>query len=131
MIQTHPPRSATPELVFVVLLIQAAAWLLPALAGLIFGAFTGGLGGVVYGLFTVGLAAGLLAAGSGVVRGKRWALWATITVEGLCVQGTLLVAIFSIDVVGGLMPLLLNLLLPLAVFWVLLRKLFSQRRSPS
>jgi uncharacterized membrane protein YhaH (DUF805 family) len=112
--------SARPEAAFVLLLMQSLFWLIAGISALPFG-----LGGEVHmaalGLVTMLFALATLLLGIGVLwRRRRARAWA-IALEVVCLVGTALQLILPIGFNAGVVSLLVNVALPIAVI-VLLRK---------
>ena len=102
------------------LLMQSLFWLIAGISALPFA-----LAGEVYmaalGLFTLLLSLATLMLGIGVLwRRRRARSWA-IALEVLCVFGTAVLLVLPIGFNGGVVSLLVNVALPIAVI-VLLRK---------
>jgi hypothetical protein len=115
-----PDASSRPEAAFVLLLMQSMFWAIAGLSALPFvlagEVFMLGLG---LASLLLGLATCLLAIG--VLWRRRWARRWVITLEIVCVIGSLLLLVLPIGANHGPVALMTNLLLPIAVF-VLLRK---------
>jgi len=111
-------QTSRPEAAFVLLLMQATFWVLAGVSGLPFV-----LGGEVYMLllaaFSFSLAAFTLWAGIGLVRRRRWARRSVLVLESICAIGALLQLALPIGTNRGPVSLLANLVLPLAVIFLL------------
>lgn len=114
------PESSRPEAVFVLLLMQGLFWLIAGISAMPF-AIAGETYMGVLGLLTMLLALATLLLGLGVLRRSRGARAWTIALEVVCLFGTAVLLIVPIGFNGGLVSLLVNAALPVAVI-VLLRK---------
>ena len=113
------PGSSRPEIVFVLLLLQAGSWMLAALASLPF-ALAGEPVVTLLAVPTLLLAAlTLLLAAALVARSRRSRRW-TIALEVTCLAGSLLLLLLPIGSPSSPVALGANLLLPAAVLWLLL-----------
>lgn len=100
-------------LIFVLLLVQAAIGVLETLVTL---AFTGGSPiGVGLGLLSASLVGVLVVVATGVVRGWRWARVAATVFEGLLLAGAALRLLVRHGSLPGLVWLLSDVALPIAV----------------
>jgi hypothetical protein len=116
--------SSRPETAFVLLLMQSLTWLIAGISALPF-ALAGEIHMGVLGLITMLLALGTLLLGIGVLwRRRRARAWA-IALEVVCLFGTALLLVLPIGYNGGVVSLMVNVALPVAVI-VLLRKDSSQ-----
>ena len=104
---------------FVVLLLQACTWALAAVSALPFG-----LGGeavmAALAVPTMGAVALALLFGGGLVARRGWARRWTIALEWTCLAGSLLLFLLPIGTPRGLVALVVNLGLPVAVLWLLM-----------
>jgi len=119
--------SSRPEAAFVLLLMQSLFWLIAGISAVPFA-----LAGEVYmaalGLITMLLALATLLLGIGVLwRRRRARAWA-IALEVVCLFGAGVLLVLPIGFNGGVVSLMVNALLPIAVI-VLLRKDSSQAFS--
>jgi hypothetical protein len=73
-------------------------------------------------LLTILTAAGMFWLARGIRRQRRWARRWLIAMEALSLLATLLLSLLPIQLLRGPVPLLVNLLLPAAVLWLLLRR---------
>jgi hypothetical protein len=116
--------SSRPEAAFVLLLMQSLSWLIAGISALPF-ALAGEIHMGVLGLITMLLALGTLLLGIGVLwRRRRARAWA-IALEVVCLFGAALLLVLPIGYNGGVVSLMVNVALPVAVI-VLLRKDSSQ-----
>jgi len=111
----------------VLLLMQSLSWLIAGISALPF-ALAGEIDMGVLGLITMLLALGTLLLGIGVLwRRRRARAWA-IALEVVCLVGAALLLVLPIGYNGGVVSLMVNVALPIAVV-VLLRKDSSQAFS--
>ncbi len=115
---TRPDASARPEAAFVLLLMQSLFWLI---AGISAAPFV--LGGEVYmaalALATMLLALATLLMGVGVLWRRRRARAWVIGLEVVCLVGTALLLALPIGFNRGLVSLLVNVALPVAIITLL------------
>ena len=112
--------ASRPEAAFVLLLMQSLFWLVAGISAMPF-AIAGEPSMAVLGLATLLLALGSCLTGLGLVRRRRWARGVAIALEVICLFGTGLLLVVPIGWNRGLVSILVNAALPLAVI-VLLRK---------
>lgn len=121
--------SGRAETVFVLLLIQAAAWLLAAISG-----FVAGLAGqpfmALLGLLTLLLAALAAWLGVALLYRSRAARRVLIGLEWTCLVGTLLVWLLPGNAPGAV-ALLMGLGLPATMLWLLHVRSREWTRTPS
>jgi hypothetical protein len=117
---TADARSSRPEAAFVLLLIQALTWVIAGISALPFG-----IAGEVYmlalGAASLGLALAVVLAAIGVLWRRRYARRLVVGLEVLCLVGAMAHMALPIGANRGLVSVMVNLGLPLAVI-LLLRK---------
>ena len=117
----RPDTSSRPEIAFVLMLMQSLFWLIAGLSAMPFG-----LGGEVHmvalGVITMLLALTTLLTAIGVLWRRRAATGLAIALEVVCLAGTALLLFVPIGANKGLVSLLVNAALPLAVIVVLAGK---------
>jgi hypothetical protein len=110
--------TSRPEIVYVLLLIQAIFWMVAGLSALPFV-----LGGEIHmlglGLATLLLALFVCLVGIGILWRRRWARRVAIWLEAMCLAGSALLLLLPIGANHGPVGLLTNLVLPGAVIWLL------------
>jgi hypothetical protein len=110
--------TSRPEIVYVLLLIQAIFWMVAGLSALPFV-----LGGEIHmlglGLATLLLALFVCLVGIGILWRRRWARRVAIWLEAICLAGSALLLLLPIGANHGPVGLLTNLVLPGAVIWLL------------
>jgi hypothetical protein len=110
--------TSRPEIVYVLLLIQAIFWMVAGLSALPFV-----LGGEIHmlglGLATLLLALFVCLLGIGILWRRRWARRVAIWLEAICLAGSALLLLLPIGANHGPVGLLTNLVLPGAVIWLL------------
>lgn len=111
--------SSRPEIAFVLLLLQAGAWLLAALASLPF-ALAGEAAITLLALPTTALAALTFVLAAALVARRRWARRWTLALEWTCLAGGLLLLLVPIGSRGGPVALAANLGVPAAVLCLLM-----------
>lgn len=102
------------------LLMQSVFWMVAAMSAAPF-AIAGERFVAVLGMATLLLASATCAFGLGVLRRRRWARRAAIALEVLCLAGTAALFIAPIGANHGLVSIMVNAALPVAVI-VLLRE---------
>lgn len=102
------------------MLLQSLFWLVAGVSAIPF-AIAGETSMADLGLASVLLALFTLLLGIGVLWRRRWSRGLSITLEVVCFAGTAVLLLLPIGFNNGLVSLMVNLLLPLAVI-VLLRK---------
>jgi hypothetical protein len=115
-----PESTSRPEAVFVLTLMQAMFWLIAAISAALFA-----LAGEVYmaalALVTILFALGTLLSAIGVLWRRRRARAISIAIEVVCLFGSAVLLLLPIGFNRGLVSIMVNVGLPLAVI-VLLRK---------
>jgi hypothetical protein len=115
---TSPDSSSRPEAVFVLLLMQSLFWLIAGISAVPFV-----LGGEVHmaglALVTMILALVTLLTGIGVLWRRRRARSSAIALEVVCLVGTALLLALPIGYNRGLVSVLVNVGLPIAVIVLL------------
>jgi hypothetical protein len=111
-------QTSRPEAAYVLLLLQAVFWMVAGLSALPF-AFGGELHIFGLGLATLVLALLLCLVGIGVTWRRLWARRVAITLEAVCLFGSVLLFVLPIGANHGPVALMTNLLLPAAVIWLL------------
>ena len=110
--------TSRPEIVYVLLLMQAIFWMVAGLSALPFV-----LGGEIHmlglGLGTLLLALFVCLVGIGIFWRRRWARRVAIWLEALCLVGSALLFVLPIGANHGPVSLMTNFLLPGAVIWLL------------
>lgn len=102
----------------VLLLVQASTWALAAVGALVVAVAEPGM--LVVAALTGGLiACGLLLA-AGLAGRRRWARACTIALEWTSLVGSLLLLVAPIGAPHGLVALMVNAGLPVAVLWLLM-----------
>lgn len=114
----QPDTSSRPEIAFVLMLMQSLFWLIAGLSAMPFA-----LGGEVHmaalGVITILLALATLLTGIGVLWRRRAAKALAIALEVVCLAGTAVLLFVPIGANRGLVSLLVNAALPLAVIALL------------
>ena len=114
----RPDNSARPEAAFVLLLMQSLFWLIAGISAVPFA-----LGGEVYmaalAVVTMLLALGTLLLGIGVLWRRRRARGWAIALEVVCLVGTALLFAVPLGANRGLVSVLVNVALPIAVIALL------------
>ena len=117
----RPDNSSRPEIAFVLMLMQSLFWLIAGLSAMPFG-----LGGEVHmaalGGVTMLLALATLLTAIGLLWRRRTATALAIALEVVCLAGTAVLLFVPIGANKGLVSLLVNAALPLAVIVVLAGK---------
>jgi hypothetical protein len=111
--------SSRPEMAAVLLLAQASAWTLTALAAIPF-ALAGERAMLLPAALTGMLVACCLLLAAGLVQRRRWARGWTLALEWTCLAGSALLLVLPIGAPRGLVPTLVNLGLPAALLALLL-----------
>ncbi len=116
----RPETTSRPEAAFVLLLMQSLFWIIAGVSAAPFA-----LGGEIYmavlALATMLLALGTLLCGLGVLWRSRRARGLAIALEVVCLLGTALLLVLPVGFNKGLVSILVNAALPVAVI-VLLRR---------
>ncbi|SRR5579871_1981598 len=121
------PGADRAPLIFVLLLLQAAVGVLETLVTL---AFAGGSPiGAGLGLLSAALTAGLAIVAAGVVRGWRWARIAATAFEALVLAGAALRLLVRHGSLPGLVWLLSDVAVPIAVIDLLWIRLSPSSRT--
>jgi len=111
-------QTSRPEAAFVLLVMQATFWLIAGLSALPFV-----LGGEVFMLLlaalSFALAAFTIVAAIHLVRRRRWARRAVLTLEWICAIGSLLLFVIPLGANKGPVSVLANLVLPVAMILLL------------
>ena len=110
--------SAKPEAAFVLLLIQSLTWLITGISAAPF-AVAGEIHMAVLAILTMLLALGTLLCAIGVLWRRGWARGLVIGLEVTCLLGTAVLFIAPIGFNHGLVSILVNAALPLAVIALL------------
>jgi hypothetical protein len=114
----------------VLLLLQASAWTLAAVAAIPF-AVAGERAMLLPAALTGALVACCLLLAAGLVERRRWARSWTLALEWTCLAGSLLLAVLPIGAPHGLVALLVGAGLPAALLALLVggrgRRAFRQR----
>lgn len=113
-------KSAKPEAAFVLLLVQSLVWMITGISAAPF-ALAGEIHMAGLALATMLLALGTVLCAIGVLWRRGWARGLVIALEVVCLFGTAVLFIAPIGFNHGLVSVLVNAALPLAVI-VLLRK---------
>lgn len=111
-------RSAKPEAAFVLLLMQSLVWLITGISAAPF-AVAGEIHMAVLALATMLLALGTLLCAIGVLWRRGWARGVVIALEVVCLFGAAVLFIAPIGFNHGLVSILVNAVLPLAVIVLL------------
>jgi hypothetical protein len=110
--------TSRPEIVYVLLLVQAIFWMVAGLSALPFV-----LGGEIHmlglGLATLLLALFICLVALGILWRRRWARRIAIWLEAACLVGSALQLLLPIGANHGPVGLLTNVALPAAVIWLL------------
>ncbi len=131
MVNTEARQTqGAPEIASVLLGVQASLFLVAGLSALPFGIVEPWMR--LEGLATLLLAGFTFWLARGVRRHRRWARMWTLILEILCVAGSLLLALLPLDALRGPVPQLTNLVLPAAIFGLLMsrstRELFNAKK---
>lgn len=111
-------KSATPEAAFVLLLIQSLVWVITGVSAAPF-ALAGEVHMAALALSTMLLALGTLLCAIGVLWRRGWARAVVIALEVICLCGTAVLFVAPIGFNHGLVSILVNGVLPLAVIVLL------------
>lgn len=111
-------KSAKPEAVFVLLLLQGTVWMITGISAAPF-ALAGEIHMAGLARSTMLLALGTLLCAIGVLWRRGWARGAVIALEVVCLFGTAALFIAPIGFNHGLVSILINAVLPLAVILLL------------
>jgi len=111
-------QTSRPEIVYVLLLVQAILWMVAGLSALPFV-----LGGEIHmlglGLATLLLALFVCLVGIGILWRRHWARRVAIWLEAVCLAGSALLFLLPIGANHGPVAMMTNFLLPSAVIWLL------------
>jgi hypothetical protein len=122
--------TSRPEIAFVLLLMQSIFWMIAGLSAFPF-AFAGELGMIALGLVSLLLALLTCLLGIGIVWRRQWARRWAIALEIVCLVGSLLLLVVPIGANNGPVSLMVNVLLPVAIIWLLrgkrMRSVFATR----
>ena len=113
------PASSRPEMAAVLLLVQASAWALSAVAALPF-AIAGERGMLLLAALTGTLVSCALLLAAGLAWRRRWARGWTIALEWTCLVGSLLLLVLPLGAPHGPVALLVGVGLPVAVLALLM-----------
>lgn len=116
--------TSRPEAAFVLLLMQSIFWMIAGLSAFPF-FFAGEQGMAVLGLVSLLLALFTALLGIGLIWRRRWARRTAIGLEIFCLVGSLLLLALPIGANNGPVALMVNIILPLAVIWLLRGKKMS------
>jgi hypothetical protein len=111
-------KSARPEAAFVLLLVQSLVWMTAGISALPF-AVAGEIHMAALALSTLLLALATLLCAIGVLWRRKWARGVVIALEVVCLFGTAVLFIAPIGFNHGLVSILVNGVLPLAVIVLL------------
>jgi hypothetical protein len=111
-------KSARPEAAFVLLLVQSTMWMITGISAVPF-ALAGEIHMAALAVSTTLLALGTLLCAIGVLGRRRWARGVVIALEVVCLFGTAVLFIAPIGFNHGLVSILVNGVLPLAVIVLL------------
>jgi len=111
--------SSRPEMAAVLLLVQASVWALSAVAALPF-VLGGEVGMLLLAALTGALVACALLLAVGLASRRRWARGWTIALEWTCLAGSALLMVLPIGSPHGLVALLVDLGLPVALLVLLM-----------
>jgi hypothetical protein len=114
---TTTQSSSAPEIASVLLVIQASLSLVAGLSAIPFAIVEPGLR--VLGLVTITIAIGMFWLARNLRRQRRWARRWVIALEALSLAPSLLLMLLPIGAMRGPVPVLVNLVLPVAVLWLL------------
>jgi hypothetical protein len=111
-------ETSRPEGAFVLILLQSIFWVVAGLSALPFG-----LGGELHmaalGLATLMFAFGTCLVGIGVLWRRQWARRVALTLEIFCILGGALRLVLPIGANRGPVSILVDVVLPVAVVWLL------------
>ncbi|HKF76257.1 MAG TPA: hypothetical protein VKF59_08955 [Candidatus Dormibacteraeota bacterium] len=116
---TFGPASSRPEIAAVLLLLQAGAWLLAAVSALPF-AVGGEPTMLVPAALTMGLVSLALLLAAGLGGRRRWARSWALALEWTCLLGSLLQLALPIGTPRGLVALMVDVGLPVALLALLM-----------
>jgi hypothetical protein len=111
-------KSAKPEAAFVLLLVQSLVWMITGISAAPF-ALAGEIHMAGLALATMLLALGTVLCAIGVLWRRTWARGLVIALEVICLLGTAVLFIAPIGFNHGLVSVLVNGALPLAVIVLL------------
>src|SRR5690242_345439 len=111
-------KSAKPDAAFVLLLVQSMVWLITGLSAAPF-ALAGEVHMAALALATMLLALGTMLCAIGVLWRRGWARAVVIALEVVCLFGTAVLFIAPIGFNHGLVSILVNAVLPLALIVLL------------
>jgi hypothetical protein len=114
---TTSPSSSAAEIASVLLVIQASFSLLAGLSAIPFAIVEPGFR--VLSLLTILIAIGMFWLARNLRRQRRWARRWVIALEALSLAPSLLLMLLPIGMMRGPVPILVNLVLPVAVIWLL------------
>ncbi len=134
--QVDEPGTGPFDLVFVLLMLQAAMGLVALMGTMVFAIAIGAplmlAGGLVLGLLGPVLAIWLAI---GISRLRRWARNGTVLFEALIVIGFVVRVLIGRELAFGLMPFASGVVIPLSVIGILVsrsgRRAISARRKPA
>jgi hypothetical protein len=107
-------RSAKPEAAFVLVLIQSLVWTVTGISAAPF-ALAGEMHMAALAVVTILLSLGSLLCAIGLLWRRRWARGIVIALEVVCLFGTAVLFVAPIGFNHGLVSILVNAALPLAV----------------
>ncbi|HEX9100246.1 MAG TPA: hypothetical protein VF956_12230 [Candidatus Dormibacteraeota bacterium] len=111
-------ESSRPEGAFILLLLQSIFWMVAGLSSLPFG-LAGELHMAALGLVTLMFALATCLLGIAVLWRRLWARRVALTLEVVCVIGSALQLLLPIGANRGPVALLVDIVLPVAVVWLL------------
>lgn len=111
-------KSARPEAAFVLVLIQSLVWTVTGISAVPF-ALAGEMHMAALAVATMLLALGTLLCAVGVLWRRRWARGIVIALEVVCLVGTAVLFVAPIGFNHGLVSIVVNAALPLAVIVLL------------
>lgn len=115
---TKTLETSRPEAVFVLLLLQSIFWMAAGLSALPF-ALAGEIHMIGLGLVSLLLALFVCLTGIGILWRRRWARRTALGLEVLSLIGSALVLLLPIGANRGPVALLVDVVLPVAVIWLL------------
>jgi hypothetical protein len=111
-------REGRPEAAFVLLLIQGTTWMLAGLSALVFGV-AGERGMLLLGVLTILLGASAGWLGVALLLHLKRARRLTLTLEWICLVGSLIQWVLPLGNRPGPVALLTGFVLPAALLWLL------------
>lgn len=111
------PTSSAPEIVSVLLVVQASLSLVAGLSAIPFGIVEPGFR--VLSVVTILIAIGMFWLARNLRRQRRWARRWVTGLEAFSLVVSLLLTLLPIGAMRGPVPVLVNLVLPAAVLWLL------------